>query len=177
MFRAGLISILFLLTVILLTTTDCQKIEEIAEVDVNAEKAVIERVIKDSIGWAKNKDTDLLYSCFAADENLFWFTPEATGTTHGYENFKKTVEGVFLNDAFKAVRFEVHHMKINLSRSGDVAWYSCILDDENEWNGQPASWLNTRWTGVLEKRDGNWVIVQMHFSYGNGAEADAGEAG
>jgi hypothetical protein len=28
-----------------------------------------------------------------------------------------------------------------------------------------ASWENTRWTGVVEKRDGRWVIVQQHFSF------------
>jgi hypothetical protein len=139
---------------------------------VDVEKVRIEEVIKASIGWAQTKDTDLLYRCFAKDESLFWFTPEAAGTTHGFESFKQTVEQVFLNDAFKAIRFEVRDLKINLSRSGDVAWYSCMLDDENEWNGQPASWINVRWTGVLEKREGNWVIVQMHFSYGTGDEGD-----
>lgn len=173
MLRGELLSIPLIL--LLLTSTGCQNAEEITVIDVDAERAVIKQVIKDSIGWAKNKDTDLLYSCFADDENLFWFTPEAGGTTHGFESFRNTVEGVFLNDAFKAVRFEVRDMKINLSRSGDVAWYSCMLDDENEWNGQPASWLNTRWTGVLEKREGKWMIVQMHFSYGAGG--DGGEEG
>jgi hypothetical protein len=33
------------------------------------------------------------------------------------------------------------------------------------WDGQPANWENTRWTGVLEKRGGRWVIVQQHFSF------------
>ena len=40
-----------------------------------------------------------------------------------------------------------------------------MLDDMNEWKGQPANWENTRWTGVTEKRDGKWVIVQQHFSF------------
>ncbi|MFH1699086.1 MAG: nuclear transport factor 2 family protein [Candidatus Zixiibacteriota bacterium] len=56
-----------------------------------------------------------------------------------------------------------------MSQSGTVAWFSTILDDINEWNGQPANWINVRYTGVLEKREGNWVITQMHFSY----DADA----
>lgn len=142
------------------------------EVNVEADKVRIEEVVKASIGWAQTKDTDLLYRCFAQDEDLFWFTPDAAGTTHGFESFKQTVESVFLNDAFKAIRYEVRDLKINLSCSGEVAWYSCMLDDENEWNGRPASWLNVRWTGVLEKREDNWVIVQMHFSYGTGAEGD-----
>jgi hypothetical protein len=29
--------------------------------------------------------------------------------------------------------------------------------------------LNTRWTGVLEKREGKWLIVQMHFSFASDA--------
>ncbi len=140
------------------------------EVNVEDEKVIIAQVIHDSIGWAKNKDTELLYRCFAQDEDLFWFTPEASGTTRGIDSFKETVNTLFLNPAFEAVRFEIRDLAINLSRSGDVAWYSCVLDDENTWNGAPASWLNTRWTGVIEKREGSWTIVQMHFSYGTGAE-------
>jgi hypothetical protein len=31
--------------------------------------------------------------------------------------------------------------------------------------GKPASWENVRWAGVVEKRDGRWVIVQQHFSF------------
>ncbi|MCP4547483.1 MAG: nuclear transport factor 2 family protein [bacterium] len=155
------------LCLLLMLISACTRTPEVA---VDAEKARITQVVKDSIGWALDKDTELLYSCFADDENLFWFTPEATGTTHGIAEFRQTVDNVFLNDAFKAVRFEVREMKVNLSRSRDVAWYSCRLDDENEWDGRPASWLDVRWTGVLEKREGDWVIVQMHFSYGAGQD-------
>jgi hypothetical protein len=46
-----------------------------------------------------------------------------------------------------------------------VAWFFCILDDINEWKGQPANWENTRWSGVLEKRSGRWVMAQQHFSF------------
>jgi hypothetical protein len=46
-----------------------------------------------------------------------------------------------------------------------VAWWACILDDLGEWDGRPIGWKDTRWTGVLEKRDGRWLIVQMHFSF------------
>jgi hypothetical protein len=31
--------------------------------------------------------------------------------------------------------------------------------------GKPASLENARWTGVVEKRDGCWVIVHQHFSF------------
>ena len=113
---------------------------------MEAEKQAIEKVIDDSIGWAKTKDTALLYSCFAQDEDLFWFTPEAAGTTRGFAAFQQTVESLFLDPRFRAVGHEIHDLKINLSRGGDVAWWSCRLDDENEWDGRPASWINVRWS-------------------------------
>ncbi len=40
-----------------------------------------------------------------------------------------------------------------------------VLDDINTWKGLDFSWRNIRWTGVLEKREGQWKIVQMHFSF------------
>lgn len=51
-----------------------------------------------------------------------------------------------------------------LCRSGDVAWYSAILEDLGEWDGKPIVSKDIRWTGVLEKRERKWVIVQMHAS-------------
>lgn len=39
-----------------------------------------------------------------------------------------------------------------------------IHDDLCEWDGKPGGWKDTRWTGVLEKRGGKWLIMQMHFS-------------
>ena len=140
------------------------------QIDVEAEKAIINEVIHHSIGWAATKDTALSYSCYADDPELFWFSPEASGTLHGYEAFKNLTENVFMKDEFQAVSYEIREMRINLSQSGTVAWYSSRLDDHNTWNGQPFSWDNVRWTGVLEKREGKWVIVQMHFSHGAGEE-------
>ena len=128
------------------------------------EKAEISKIIHNSIGWVANKDKELLFNCFAHDPELFWFSPRDDGTIHGFESFVGLTEGFFMKDAFKHVSYEVKNLQINLSRSGDVAWYNARLDDFNEWNGQPSYWEDVRWTGVLEKRDGRWMIVQMHFS-------------
>ena len=135
------------------------------EIDIETEKAKIAEVIKNNIGWAVNKDTDLLYSTVAHDEDLFWFSPDDAGTVRGFKAFTELTENFFLLDDFKAISSNVRELEINLSKSGDAAWYRARLDDYNEWKGKPANWENVRWTGVLEKQKGNWVIVQMHFSY------------
>lgn len=133
--------------------------------DITKEKALIEQVIRSSITWAIKKDKESMYKLFVHDSTLFFFGPDNGSNVCGIEQFTKQVDEVFMNPAFKAIGSEFRDMRINLSQSGDVAWWSCFLDDRNEWNGRPASWENVRWTGVLEKRDGNWVIMQMHFSY------------
>lgn len=132
--------------------------------DVVAETARVDSVIRANIQWAVRKDTAQLYRTVAHDSTLFWFSPDSAGTVSGFPAFRQQVEGLFMNPAFVAVGSAFRDMLIHLSRGGDVAWWSCILDDRNTWQGRPANWENVRWTGVLEKRDGRWVIVQMHFS-------------
>jgi len=127
------------------------------------EKKLVENAIHNNIGWAKNKDIRLLYSGIANDTNYLVVNP-TNRIVKGIQDVKKS-EAFWMSPDFKAIRYEIKDLTINFSRSGDVAWFFCILDDINEWKGQPANWENTRWTGVLEKRDGNWIIVQMHFSF------------
>lgn len=127
------------------------------------EKIKIEKTINSVIGWAANKDTSVLYSIIAQDKHLIEVQPSSR-VVIGFKEFKKA-EGFWLNPDFKAIRYEIRDLKITISETGTVAWFFCVLDDINEWKGQPANWENTRWTGVLEKRNGQWRIVQQHFSF------------
>ena len=122
----------------------------------------VEQSIRDCIGWAKTKDFRLLYSVIANDPDFLEVHPDGK-IVKGFDEFKKA-EQIWKSPDFKAVRYEIRDLRIKLSRSGDVAWFAGLLDDINEWKGRPASWEDTRWTGVLEKRDGRWVMVQQHFS-------------
>ena len=144
-----------ILTVLLVSISTAQ--------DAKTEKASIEKAINASIGWAKNKDFRLLYSVIAHDPAYLEVDPDS-GLIRGFDQFRKN-EAFWGSPDFKALRYEIKDLNINISRSGEVAWFYCILDDVNEWKGKPASWIHTRWTGVLEKRNGKWVIVQMHFSF------------
>jgi SnoaL-like domain len=108
-------------------------------------------------------DRALAERTMAHDRELFIFNPDSKPTIGWDElvpNFK-----FWMDPRFKAVSCDIRDLRLHLSRSGDVAWWSAILDDLAEWDGKPTGWKDTRWTGVLEKRDGAWVIVQMHFSF------------
>jgi len=127
------------------------------------EKWKIIKAINSVIGWAANKDTSLLYSVIAKDSNFLEVQPK-NRIVKGINQFRES-EPFFLSPDFKAIRYDIRDLKISISQSGTVAWFYCILDDINEWKGRPANWENTRWTGVLEKRDGTWRMVQQHFSF------------
>lgn len=130
---------------------------------INHEKELIYEIIQNTTGWAKTKDTTLLYSIIADDENYLEVHP-GDRVVKGIAQFREA-EKIWLDDRFKHIRFETSDMHINLSQDGKVAWFYCMLDDINEWDGAPSAWENTRWTGVLEKREGMWRMVQMHFSF------------
>ena len=153
------ITILFLSFILF----SCQNKTDIETVDVETEKAIIEKTIKNTIAWAKDKDTSLLYSIIANDENYIEVHPENT-VVKGITQFREA-ERFWLDPRFKHIGFETWDININISQDRTVAWYYCMLNDINDWDGQSVSWENTRWTGVLEKRNGSWRMVQMHFSY------------
>jgi hypothetical protein len=133
--------------------------------NLSTERPVVEDVIKNSIRWVLTKDTAMLYNCFAQDSTLFWFSPDNAGTISGFDSFRKLTEQLFMDPRFKGVSSEFRTLQIHFSRSGECAWWSCYLDDFNEWDGRPSNWVNVRWTGVLEKLGGEWKIRQMHFSH------------
>jgi len=130
---------------------------------IEQEKNAVEQAIRNSIGWAKEKDFELLYKTIANDENYLEIHPEDK-IVKGFSEFKKA-EASWKSDNFKAIGYNIDDLHITLSQNMDVAWWYCKLDDINEWKEESCSWLNVRWTGVLEKLDDRWQIRQMHFSY------------
>ena len=124
----------------------------------------VRRIIEYAIGWAVDKDFDRMFSIWAHDENLYHHWLSSTSTTRGFDEFEAHAEG-WRDPRFKGTTYAFRDLEITFSRSGDVAWYSCRLDDCYEFDGRPGCVENVHQTGVLEKRDGRWVHVLMHGSY------------
>jgi hypothetical protein len=130
-----------------------------------ADRIEVEKTIHDNIGWALTKDLNKLFSTVAQDEDFFIFHPDTKSTIIGFEAFKSMGARVWMNEAFKATDYAIKDLRVTFAETGNVAWYSCFLDDHAEWKGQPIGWDNCRWTGTMEKRGDKWVIAQMHFSF------------
>lgn len=151
----------FLLPGLIILLVSCKgRTEDTTIVD---ESIIVEQTIRNNLGWAANKDFDLLRSTIQLDSTYLVVNP-TDRVAIGVEDFRANEE-FFASPDFKAVGFEISDLHISFSKRGDVAWFYCHLNDWNTWKGQPANWEDVRWTGVLEKIDCNWKIRQMHFSY------------
>ena len=130
--------------------------------DESSDYKAVKKCIEQSIGWAIEKDFDAMFQLWADDMFDFWLFSDSI--VIGLDNFKKYAEK-WRDPDFRGTRFKFKDLRIVFSRSGDVAWYSCYLDDCTSYKGKETCLENVFRTGVLEKRDGRWVIVLGHGSY------------
>ena len=105
---------------------------------IDTDRVEAEQAIHSSIGWALTKDFDKLFSSVAQDEDFFIFHPDSKSTIIGFEAFKSIADRWWRTDAFKATDYSIKELRITFAELGNVAWYSCFLDDHAEWNGQPS---------------------------------------
>jgi ketosteroid isomerase-like protein len=96
-------------------------------------------------------DSDLIvYGSSPSDRRLGW---------------RRTEE--YLRKYFASVdRIEIalRERSIQFHKSGEVAWFAQVLIWKETESGKTYTMDGLRITGVLEKRDRGWVIVQLHAS-------------
>ena len=129
-------------------------------------EAAITKIINDSFGWALTKDRALFESIFAKDDNFFTYYLDSKSTVVGWNQFETYLDR-WMDPRNKAKGFDIRDLRIVISKTEEVAWFSAIVDDEGEFDGVPWGIKDIRWTGVLERRGGSWVICQQHMSEAN----------
>ncbi len=134
----------------------------VQQVDFDAEKEQINTVLDLNIKASETKDIAAISNVYAHDSDMIVFGTDLAERFVGWENLEKSLKEMFA--AFNDVSYEVSNRTIKIDKSGDVAWFTEIQDIKLIVNEEPLEIKNARYTGVFEKRDGKWVIVQSHFS-------------
>ena len=153
--RISVVAVILLFSLFLVDRT-------IAAADTSADYQAVKKSIEQSIGWAIEKDFDAMFRLWSDHMFLFWLFSDSM--VKGLDNFRKYAQQ-WRDPEFRGTRFEFRDLRIVFSRSGDVAWYSCFLDDCSSYKGKESCLKNVFQTGVLEKKDGRWVHALMHGSY------------
>jgi ketosteroid isomerase-like protein len=134
--------------------------------DRTKDEREVTQIIHDSFGWAMTKDRALFESIFTKDDDFFTFYPDSKSTVVGWSQFEKYLNR-WMDPRNKAKIFDIRDLRVVISETGEVAWFSAVVDDEGEFDGVPWGAKDVRWTGVLERRGGSWKICQQHMSEAN----------
>ena len=121
-------------------------------------KAVLDQLIKAS----ETEDMESLSQVYAHDDDMVIFGTDVGERLVGWDALKALMQKQF--DATEDSQLNVRDEVVHVHESGRVAWFSETIDWELTVEGQTVKLEGLRATGVLEKRNDNWVIVQLHYS-------------
>jgi uncharacterized protein (TIGR02246 family) len=132
------------------------------QANLKKEKAAVEKDIDQISQTIETEDMDTFSKLMAHDPNMVNFGTDATERWVGWDAMKASMEQQFA--AFEDSKISTRDQVITVHDSGQVAWFSEVMDWSTTTQGQQVDLKGLRLTGVLEKRDGNWKFVQLHFS-------------
>jgi len=106
---------------------------------------------------------DAFAECFAHDDTLVHIGTDTDEIWYDWNSFYEFAKEQIVKRKGTTINHKnttVHH-----NTSGDTAWYSQLTDRCPETKGDDVAIEGFRHTGVMEKRNGKWVIVQSHLSF------------
>jgi len=139
-----------------------EEADQAPPVDLAAEQAAAKAVVDLFPQVMATEDMDLMGQIFAHDPNMVIFGTDASERWVGWDAFRASVEVQFAS--YENAEVVTRDQVVTVHPSGEVAWFSEVMDWHLTAGGEPVSLEGMRMTGVLEKRPGAWVFVQMHVS-------------
>jgi hypothetical protein len=82
------------------------------------------------------------------------------------QHFERTAEKI--ND----IKLEVLYSQLNFNSELNTAWFSLLANENYLINGKQRTINGIRYTGVMERIEGEWRIVQFHGSVPLSVELD-----
>lgn len=113
----------------------------------------------------EDKDIDLFRKAFARDQDLRIIGPTQAIEVFGWSAFEESLQKLFHN--YDDVVATSKNQNIEIHKSGRVAWFSHETVFDRLEDDRIVSSMEYQCTGVLEKRMGRWIIVQLHVSSPN----------
>lgn len=131
-------------------------------VETDSETARVQQTVEQFNHIWETKDFDTFSRIMAHDADMVVYGSDAPEHWVGWKALEEAVRQML--PVLDNVTVTVREQTIKLHRDGEVAWFSEIWDWDYSIEGNPVHSEGQRLTGVLEKRKGAWVIVQIHNS-------------
>jgi hypothetical protein len=105
---------------------------------------------------------ELLSEIMSHDEDMINFGSDASEYFIGWNAMKTSIEEML--PLMSNIQIEVRDQKIKISENADFAWFTEIWDWNLSIDGNQVSIPGQRLSGVLQKKNGVWQMVQFHNS-------------
>jgi len=125
-------------------------------------KSNLKSAVDQLMGAFEKESVEMFDDVMAKDTGMVTFGTDASERWVGFDE----VRGSFAKQvgAFEVESIDTKNQVIKTSNSGEVAWFSQIVDWHISSGGNSQTISGIRVTGVLEKRGTEWKIVQFHTS-------------
>lgn len=154
--------ILPLLMIVFVFSGCNQKAKESPAPDLKAEKEKVALVLEKYVIANEKQDIDLVHEIWAPDSDIVVIGTNSDEKIIGWEAISQAYERQF--SSFEDTYISVRDQIINIDEFGKTAWFSTIMNYNYIYQGEARQFEGLRFTGVLQKRDGEWYIVQSHIS-------------
>ncbi len=133
------------------------------KVNKSEEIAKIRLVLDNHVIANETKNIDLIENIWAKRDDVIIFGTASDEKLVGWNEIKDTFEKQF--KMFEQAYLSISDQSISVGDYGKTAWFSQKMDyNYTTVDGDAKRFEGVRFTGVLEKIDDQWFIVQSHLS-------------
>ena len=136
--------------------------EKCPEVDFDKELSEIRTVLEQYELARESEDFTTIEQIWSPDEDIVLFGTDGDEQLVGYGAIRKAMSQQF--DVLENILINISDQKIKINKGGTTAWFSQVLNYNYIYQDEYMSFEGIRFTGVLEKRDDKWILVQGHLS-------------
>ena len=132
------------------------------EIDTEKELSEIRTVLEQYELARESEDFATVEDLWAPKADIVLVGTEGDEQLVGIESIKKAISRQF--DEVENTLINISDQKIHMNKEGTTAWFSEVLDYNFIYLGENMVFEGIRFTGVLEKMEGHWKLVQGHLS-------------
>lgn len=122
----------------------------------------LKNAVDQLMGAFEKESVEMFDAVMAKDSDMVSFGTDASERWVGFDEVRSSFAKQV--GAFEVERIDTKSQVIKASSSGEVAWFSQVVDWHISSDGNSQTISGIRVTGVLEKRGTEWKIVQFHTS-------------
>lgn len=150
-----------LLFVSMLILFGCSHVKN-EKINIQQEKDAIKLVLEKYAIANETQDMQMIEDIWCPSERIVSFGTVSGEKMVGWSQIKNAVESQFskFSNTFISYRDQI----IEVNETGNTAWFSEIINYNFIMDGEAHSYEGLRYTGVLVKKEGKWLLVQTHMS-------------